>query len=62
MAIGILKQNGLSYKQIREIWNVADRKGTGNLARDELTILIRLMGWVQAGKSVDTAFLLDRGR
>ncbi|KAF9545519.1 hypothetical protein CPC08DRAFT_386052 [Agrocybe pediades] len=60
MAIGILKQNGLSYKQIREMWQVADRNGTGMLSRNELTVLIRLMGWVQAGKSVDTPFLLDR--
>ncbi|KAF9552851.1 hypothetical protein CPC08DRAFT_768004 [Agrocybe pediades] len=60
MAIGILKQNGLSYKQIREMWKVADRNATGILSRNEVTVLIRLMGWVQAGKSVDTPFLLDR--
>ncbi|KAF4610073.1 hypothetical protein D9613_010463 [Agrocybe pediades] len=62
MAIGILKQNGLSYTQIREMWKVADRNATGILSRNEVTILIRLMGWVQAGKSVDreTPFLLDR--
>ncbi|KAF9559983.1 hypothetical protein CPC08DRAFT_818520 [Agrocybe pediades] len=62
MAIGILKQNGLSYTQIREMWKVADRNATGILSRNEVTILIRLMGCVQAGKSVDreTPFLLDR--
>lgn len=59
-AIGIFKQNGLSFKQLREIWSIADKDGSGKLSRNELAIVIRLMGWVQAGETLDES-LLKRG-
>ncbi|KIM43449.1 hypothetical protein M413DRAFT_68645, partial [Hebeloma cylindrosporum] len=49
-AIGIFKQSGLTFKQLRDIWTIADKKGTGNLSKHELAVVIRLMGWVQAGE------------
>lgn len=59
-AINILRKNGLSYKEIREIWSIVDRNGTGKLTKDELYALIRLMGWVQAGEILN-AQLLTKG-
>ena len=49
-AIGIFKQSGLTFKQLRDIWTIADKKGSGNLSKHELAMVIRLMGWVQAGE------------
>jgi len=49
-AIGIFKQSGLTFKQLRDIWTIADKKGSGSLSKHELAMVIRLMGWVQAGQ------------
>jgi epidermal growth factor receptor substrate 15 len=49
-AIGIFKQSDLTFKQLRDIWTIADKKGSGSLSKHELAVVIRLMGWVQAGQ------------
>jgi len=49
-AIGIFKQSGLTFKQLRDIWTIADKKGKGSLLKHELAVVIRLMGWIQAGQ------------
>ena len=59
-ALGIFKQTGLSFKQLREIWTIADKDGAGSLNRDELTVAIRLMGWVQAGANLSEGLLAQR--
>ena len=56
-AIGIFKQSGLTFKQLRDIWTIADKKGSGNLSKHELAVVIRLMGWVQAGEPLDEGLL-----
>lgn len=59
-ALGIFKQTGLSFKQLREIWTIADKNGAGSLSRDELTVAIRLMGWVQSGAHLSEGLLAQR--
>ena len=49
-AISIFKQSGLTFKQLRDIWTIADKEGSGSLSKHELAVAIRLMGWVQAGQ------------
>ena len=56
-AIGIFKQSGLTFKQLRDIWTIADKKGSGNLSKHELAVVIRLMGWVQAGEPLHEGLL-----
>ncbi|KAH9476229.1 putative calcium-binding protein [Psilocybe cubensis] len=53
----MLSQSGLSYKQIREIWACADRDGRGQVAQMELAAILRLAGWVQAGRDVRESLL-----
>jgi len=60
-AIGLFKSSGLSFKQVRDIWTIADKNGTGNLSKGELTVVIRLMGWVQSGRSLDESLLREKG-
>ncbi|PPQ89620.1 hypothetical protein CVT25_012537 [Psilocybe cyanescens] len=60
-AIGIFKQSGISFKQLREIWSIADRDGSGKLSKEELAVVIRLTGWVQAGKVLDESLLEKAG-
>lgn len=59
-AIGIFKQSGVSFKQLRDIWSIADREGAGHLSKEGLAVVIRLMGWVQAGEPLDEG-LLEKG-
>ena len=56
-AIGIFKQSGLTFKQLRDIWTIADKKASGNLSKHELAVVIRLMGWVQAGEPLHEGLL-----
>ena len=56
-AIGIFKQCGLTFKQLKDIWTIADKKGNGNLSKHELAMVVRLMGWVQAGKPLNDGLL-----
>ncbi|KAF8965442.1 hypothetical protein BDZ97DRAFT_1998599 [Flammula alnicola] len=60
-AIGIFSQSGLSFKQIREIWTIADRDGSGKLTKNELAVVIRLAGWVQSGAEVHEDLLSKAG-
>ncbi|KAH9476238.1 putative calcium-binding protein [Psilocybe cubensis] len=60
-AIGLFKQSGLSFKQIRDIWSIADKDGTGKLTKPELAVVIRLAGWVQAGEILDEKLLKTEG-
>src|SRR6266567_7655735 len=39
-AIGIFKQSGLTFKQLRDIWSIADKKGSGNLSKHELAVVV----------------------
>ncbi|KDR70137.1 hypothetical protein GALMADRAFT_103267 [Galerina marginata CBS 339.88] len=56
-AVGIFRQNGLSPTQVRDIWRIADRTGSGTLSRDELVVAIRLMGWAQVGETINEELL-----
>lgn len=49
-AIDIFGRSGLSFEQLRDIWNLSDQNQNGELSKNELTVAIRLMGWVQAGE------------
>ncbi|KAF9567118.1 hypothetical protein CPC08DRAFT_703357 [Agrocybe pediades] len=60
-AIDIFKRSGLSYAALRDIWAIADRKGSGDLSFDELTVAIRLMGWVQAGEALNESLVEKAG-
>ena len=60
-AIRILKESGISYRQIREIWTIADRGGNGKLSNKELCVVVRLAGWVQQlGVPVSESLLATR--
>jgi len=59
-AIDIFKRSGLPYTDLRDIWNIADKNGSGTLSVDELTVAIRLMGWVQAGEKLQES-LSEKG-
>ncbi|KIM42292.1 hypothetical protein M413DRAFT_50865, partial [Hebeloma cylindrosporum] len=51
-AIGIFKQSGITLKQLRDIWTIADKRGSGSLSKNELAVVLRLMGWVQSGEQI----------
>ena len=51
-AIEIFGRSGLSFEQLRDIWNLADTNQSGELSKNELMVAIRLMGWVQAGETL----------
>ena len=55
-AIDILKQS-LTLKQLRDIWTIADKERSGNLSKLQLAMVIRLMGWVQAGQPLHERLL-----
>ena len=57
-AIDIFRRSGLSFTILRDIWNIADKNGSGDLSHDELAMAIRLMGWVQMGEALDDGLLL----
>ena len=59
-AISIFKQSNITLKQLREIWTIADEKGSGSLSKNELAVVVRLMGWVQSGEPLREG-LLARG-
>jgi hypothetical protein len=61
-AIRILKESGISYRQIREIWIIADRSGNGKLSNKELCVVVRLAGWVQQRGVTVTESLLATGK
>lgn len=56
-AIDIFGRSGLSFELLRDIWNMADKHGTGDLSKEELVIAIRLMGWVQSGEALNDSLL-----
>jgi epidermal growth factor receptor substrate 15 len=56
-AIGIFKQSDITLKQLRDIWTIADKKGSGSLSKNELAVVIRLMGWVQSGEPLREGLL-----
>ncbi|KDR80258.1 hypothetical protein GALMADRAFT_242591 [Galerina marginata CBS 339.88] len=60
-AIEIFKKSGLSYKILADIWNIADSNKSGDLSHGELTVAIRLMGWVQMGEELDDGLLAKAG-
>lgn len=60
-AIAILTQRGLSLLQLHKIWPLADGGSKGHLTNSELTVAVRLIGWVQAGHEVAEE-LIDRRR
>lgn len=58
VAVDIFRRSGLTVEQLRDIWNLADQNGSGDLSRDELAMAIRLMGWAQAGEPLEGGLLL----
>ena len=58
-AIDIFKRSGLSYPNLRDIWNIADKNASGDLTIHELAAAIRLMGWVQAGEALEESLLIE---
>ena len=58
-AIDIFNRSGLSYLSLRDIWNIADENASGELTIHELAAAIRLMGWVQAGKTLEKSLLIE---
>lgn len=57
-AIDVFNRSGLSYTILRDIWNMADENASGDLTLHELAAAIRLMGWVQAGESLEESLLI----
>lgn len=58
-AIDIFKGSGLSYHILRDIWSIADENASGDLSIYELAAAIRLMGWAQAGETLDESLLTE---
>lgn len=59
-AVTILTQRGLSLHQLHKIWPLADRDNKGYLTGSELTVAVRLIGWVQAGHEVTEGLVKSR--
>lgn len=57
VAVDLFGRSGLTVEQLRDIWNLADQNGSGDLSKDELAMAIRLMGWAQAGEAFDSGLL-----
>ena len=55
-AIGIFNQS-VTLKQLRDIWTIADKKGSGSLSKNELAVVVRLVGWVQSGEPLREGLL-----
>jgi hypothetical protein len=60
-AINIFMRSGLSYPILRDIWTMADENASGDLTILELAAAIRLIGWVQAGESLEEPLLIECG-
>ncbi|KJA25508.1 hypothetical protein HYPSUDRAFT_64689 [Hypholoma sublateritium FD-334 SS-4] len=60
-AIDIFGRSGLSFEQLRDIWNLSDQNQSGELSKNELTVAIRLMGWVQAGETLHADLVTKAG-
>ena len=58
-AIDIFERSGLSNPILHDIWNIADENASGDLTILELAAAIRLMGWVQAGESLEESLLIE---
>jgi len=56
-AIDIFKRSGLSFDILRDIWTVSDMNRS---SKEELTVALRLMGWVQAGEALSEGLLQKR--
>ena len=50
-AVEVFNRSGLSRYELRDIWSLADADSNGVLSRDELLVALRVMGWVQSGKT-----------
>jgi epidermal growth factor receptor substrate 15 len=57
LAVDFFGRSGLTVEQLRDIWNLADQNGSGDLSKDEVAMAIRLMGWAQAGEALDSGLL-----
>ncbi|KIM46718.1 hypothetical protein M413DRAFT_440303 [Hebeloma cylindrosporum] len=60
-AIDIFKRSGLSVEMMRDIWTLSDKNRSGDFSRDELTVALRLMGWVQTGETLHEGLLAKEG-
>jgi len=54
----VFDRSGLDPIILRDVWTIADENKSGDLTRDELSIAIRLIGWVQAGESLHPRLLM----
>ncbi|KAF9477811.1 hypothetical protein BDN70DRAFT_90513 [Pholiota conissans] len=61
VAVDIFGRSRLTVEQLRDIWNLADKNGSGDLSIEELAMAIRLMGWAQAGESLHENLLHKTG-
>ena len=53
VAFDVFTRSGLSYDILCEIWRMTDENNNGELTIHELAAAIRLMGWAQAGESLE---------
>ncbi|KAF9051673.1 hypothetical protein BJ165DRAFT_1401155 [Panaeolus papilionaceus] len=60
-AIEVFKRSGLDFLTLRDIWEVADENGSGDLSLEELTKALRLIGWIQAGEVLHHSLLTKFG-
>ena len=59
-AIDVFKRSGLPFEVLRDIWTLSDTNRSGDFSKDELTVAVRLMGWVQAGERLHEGLLARR--
>jgi hypothetical protein len=59
-AIDVFKRSGLSFDILRDIWTISDMNRSGDFSKEELTMALRLMGWVQAGEALHESLLQKR--
>lgn len=56
----VFNRSALPFPTLRDIWNIADEDGSGDLTREEIVMALRLIGWVQSGEPLSES-LLTRG-
>lgn len=57
----IFTRSALPPTILRDIWNLSDTNGNGELSKQEISMAVRLIGWVQSGESLRSG-LLAKGK
>ena len=58
--MSFFEKTRLSSDVLGEIWQIADQENRGLLTPAGFGIVLRLIGWAQAGRSVDRDLALKR--